>query len=70
MVERSSGILPTMVRILVLAPFPGFSCIYRRYALSSRRRGFANGDFGNLQICLFLKKMYVPDISAQHVDYV
>jgi hypothetical protein len=39
---------------LVLAPFHGFSRIYRRYALSgkrrSRRRRIANGDFGNFQI--------------------
>jgi hypothetical protein len=52
MVGRSSGTLSTKVQILVLAPFPGFSMIYRRYALSgkrrSRRRRGAIGDFGNL----------------------
>jgi hypothetical protein len=55
MVGRSSGTLLTRVQILVLAPFPRFSRIYRRYALSgkrrSRRRRGAIGDFGNLQMC-------------------
>jgi hypothetical protein len=32
--RRSSGTLPTIVQILVLAPLLGFSRIYRRYALS------------------------------------
>jgi hypothetical protein len=54
-IRRPSGTLPTRVQILVLAPFSGFSRIYRRYALSgkrrSRRRRGAIGDFGNLQIC-------------------
>jgi hypothetical protein len=66
MVGRSSGTLPTRVQILVLAPFPGFSWIYWRYALSgkrrSRRRRDAIGDFENLQIyrCSvgFKKKTY------------
>jgi hypothetical protein len=53
MVGRSSGTLPTRVQILVLAPFLGFSRIYRRYALSGKRRSHrrrgANGDFGNLR---------------------
>jgi hypothetical protein len=51
-VRRSIGTLRIRVQILVLAPFPE---IYRRYALSARRRSRrqwgANGDFGNLQIC-------------------
>jgi hypothetical protein len=55
MVGQSSGTLPTRVQILVLAPFPGFSRIYRRYALSGKRHSHrwrgAIGDFGNLQIC-------------------
>jgi hypothetical protein len=55
MVGRSSGTLLTRVQILVLAPFPGFFRIYRRYALNgkrrSRRRRGAIGDFGNLQNC-------------------
>jgi hypothetical protein len=55
MVGRSSGTLPTRVQILVLTPFSGFYRIYRRYALSgkrrSRRRRGTIGDFGNLQIC-------------------
>jgi hypothetical protein len=52
MVGRSCGMLP----------FPWFSRIYRRYALSgkrrSRRRRCAIGDFGNLQIyrCSVLRK--------------
>jgi hypothetical protein len=54
MVGRSSGTLPTRVQILVFAPFPGFSRIYRRYALSgkrrSRRQRGAIGDFENLHI--------------------
>jgi hypothetical protein len=54
-VERSSRTLVTRVQILMLALFPGFSRIYRRYALSgkrrSRRRRDAIGDFGKLQIC-------------------
>jgi hypothetical protein len=58
MVGQSSGTLPTRVQILVLAPFPGFSRIYWRYALSgkrrSRRRRGAIGDFGNLQICRWI----------------
>jgi hypothetical protein len=62
MVGWSSGTLPISVQILVLAPFPGFSRIYRRYALSgkrrSRRRRGAIGDFGNLQIsrCSVLRR--------------
>jgi hypothetical protein len=55
MVGRSSGTLPTRAQIPVLAPFTGFSKIYRRYALSGKRRSHrrrgTNGDFGNLQIC-------------------
>jgi hypothetical protein len=55
MVGRSSGTLPTRVQILVLAPFPRFSRIYRHYALSGKRRSRQRrgtiGDFGNLQIC-------------------
>jgi hypothetical protein len=38
MIGRSSGTLPTRVQILVLAPFLGFSRIYRRYTLSGKRR--------------------------------
>jgi hypothetical protein len=55
MVGRSSGTLPTRIQILVLAPFSGFSRIYRCYALSGKRRSCrrrgAIGDFRNLQIC-------------------
>jgi hypothetical protein len=55
MVGRSSGTQPTRVQILVLASFLESFRIYRRYALSgkrrSRRRRGAIGDFGNLQIC-------------------
>jgi hypothetical protein len=59
MVVQSSGTLLARVRILVLAPFPGFSRIYRCYALSGKRRSHQQrgamgdfiGDFGNLQIC-------------------
>jgi hypothetical protein len=55
MVGRSSGTLPTTVQILVLAHFPGFFRIYRRYAIRSKRRSRrwrgANGDFRNRQIC-------------------
>jgi hypothetical protein len=54
-VGRSSRTLRTRVQILVLASFPGFSRIYRCYALSgkrrSRRRRDAIGDFENLQLC-------------------
>jgi hypothetical protein len=54
MVGRSSGMLPTKIQILVLAPFSRFYRIYRRYALNgkrrSRRRRDVIGDFGNLQI--------------------
>jgi hypothetical protein len=35
---RSSGTLPTRVQILVLALFSKFSRIYRRHALSGKRR--------------------------------
>jgi hypothetical protein len=38
MVGQSSGTLPARVQIMVLAPFPGFSRIYRCYALSGKRR--------------------------------
>ena len=51
--------LPTRVQVLdlarVLTLFWIYSRIFRRYALSgkrrSRRQRGANGDFGNLQIC-------------------
>jgi hypothetical protein len=55
MVGQSSKTPPTRVQILVLTPFPGCSRIYRRYALSGKRRSHRRrdniGDFGNLQIC-------------------
>jgi hypothetical protein len=38
MVRKSSGTLPIRIQILVLAPFPGISMIYRRYELSGERR--------------------------------
>jgi hypothetical protein len=38
MVGQFSGTLPARVQIMVLAPFPGFSRIYRCYALSGKRR--------------------------------
>jgi hypothetical protein len=44
MVGQSSGTLPTMVQILVLAPFSEFFRIYRRYALSGKRRSRRRRD--------------------------
>jgi hypothetical protein len=38
-----SGTLPTRVQILLLAHFPVFSRIYRRYALSGKRRLVTSG---------------------------
>jgi hypothetical protein len=38
MIARSSGMLDIRVQILVLAPFIGFSRIYRHYGLSGKRR--------------------------------
>jgi hypothetical protein len=38
MVGQTSGMIPTRVQILVLAPFPEYFRIYRRYALSCKRR--------------------------------
>jgi hypothetical protein len=53
--QFTSNFAGAMGQILVLAPFPGFSRIYRRYALSGKRRSHrrrdAIGYFENLQIC-------------------
>jgi hypothetical protein len=53
MVGRSSGTLPTRIQILVLAPFTGFSRIYRRYASSGKRRSRRRAPLVPLRIYRF-----------------
>jgi hypothetical protein len=70
MVGRSSGMLPTRVQILVLAHFFWiYSGIFRRYALSgkrrSRRRRGVSGDFSNLQTCRCLEASVVTSVISR-----